>query len=406
MLFADPLPMQLLHKKLIIGERLGHVPDDAPMTPLQKDLAAQQKRLRLMPTASHTELVLDLRKDTDLQRSYLLRQLRLLGINWGTSDYARGKGTFKEAWRLVWMPEYVIRLIEAGQWGNTISDAASAYTIHEARQTEQLETLTKLAQDALFANLDKAVEVLIDCLQTQAAIASDVLHLMQVLPPLAELMRYGDVRKTSLEQVGIVVEGLITRICIGLPAACCSLNEEAAEQLFGHIQAVQNVISLLASEAFNSAWYGVLSTLSNQQGLHGLLSGRCCRLLLQADQIDAETVALRLSVALSVGNNPAQSAAWADGFLRGSGQLLIYDEMLWQIIDNWVCQLPPEAFQQILPMLRRTFSTFDAPIRRQMGERVQHNQAVLPKTSATGDYNAETAKAVLPLLARILGLTA
>ena len=406
MLFADPLPMQLLQQKLIIGERLGHVPDDSPMTPLQKDLAAQQKRLRLMPTASHTELVLDLRKDNDLQRSYLLRQLRLLGINWGTGDYARGKGTFKEAWRLVWMPEYMIRLIEAGQWGNTISEAASAYTIQQAQQTEQLESLTKLAQDALFANLESAVAVLINRLQTLAAVAADVLHLMQVLPPLAELMRYGDVRKTSLEQVSIVVEGLITRICIGLPQACSSLNEEAAEQLFGHIQAVQNTVSLLANPDFNSAWYGVLSTLSHQQGLHGLLSGRCCRLLLQAEQMDSETVAKRLSVALSTGNEPAQSAAWADGFLRGNGQLLIYDEVLWQIIDDWVCQLSPEAFQQILPMLRRTFSTFDAPIRRQMGERVQHNQAVLPKTSVVSEYNTETAGAVLPLLGRILGLEA
>jgi hypothetical protein len=342
--------------------------------------------------------------DVDLQRSYLLRQLRLLGINWGTGDYARGKGTFKEAWQLVWMPEYIIHLIEAGQWGNTISDAASAYTIHQAQQTEQLETLIKLAQDTLFANLEPAVTVLINRLQTLAAVAADVLHLMQVLPPLAELMRYGDVRKTSLEQVSIVVEGLITRICIGLPAACSSLNEEAAEQLFGHIQAVQNTVSLLANQDFNSAWYGVLTALSNQQGLHGLLSGRCCRLLLQAEQMDTETVAKHLSVALSIGNEPAQSAAWADGFLRGNGQLLIYDEVLWQIIDDWVCQLPPEAFQQILPMLRRTFSTFDAPIRRQMGERVQHNQAVLPKTSVVSEYNTETAGAVLPLLGRILGL--
>jgi hypothetical protein len=127
-------------------------------------------------------------------------------------------------------------------------------------------------------------------------------------------------------------------------------------------------------------------------------------LLLQADHIDAETVAGRLSVALSTGNCPSQSAAWADGFLRGSGQLLIYDEVLWEIIDAWVCQLPADAFQQILPMLRRTFSTFDAPIRRQMGERVQHNQAVLPKTTAISEHNSETAKAVLPLLAQILGL--
>jgi hypothetical protein len=34
----------------------------------------------------------------------------------------------------------------------------------------------------------------------------------------------------------------------------------------------------------------------------------------------------------------------------------------------------------------------------------RNNQAVLPKTTQTGEYNSETAKAVLPLLAQILGL--
>jgi hypothetical protein len=404
MLFADPLPLELLRQKLIIGECLGHVPDDAPMTPLQSDLLQQQKRLRLASTAGASELVLDLRKDNDLQRSYLLRQLRLLGIAWGETSYARGKGTFKEAWRLQWMPEYIIQLIEAGQWGNTVSEAASNFTIQTAQKSTNLEELSKLAHDALFANLENAVAVLIDCLQNQAAIATDILHLMQVLPSLAQLLRYGDVRKTSLEQVAIVVDGLITRICIGLPAACSSLNEEAAEQMFKLIQAVQEAVSLLANEDFNRAWYGALQSLSTQNGLHGLLSGHCCRLLLQAEQMDTETVAQRFSVALSVGNDPAQSAAWADGFLRGSGQLLIYDEPLWNIIDNWVSQLTSEAFQACVPMLRRTFSTFDAPIRRQLGERVQQKQAILPKTTTVTDYNANAAKAVLPLLAQILGL--
>ncbi|MGR8935677.1 MAG: DUF5682 family protein [Gammaproteobacteria bacterium] len=404
MLFGDALPMQLLHHKLIVGERLGQVPDDAPTTPLQQDLAAQQKRLRLPPAASHSELTLDLRKDNDLQRSHLLRRLRLLGIHWGRSDYARGKGTFKEAWRLQWQPEFVIRLIEAGRWGHTVAAAAGAYTIAQARQSNQLETLTQLAQDALFANLDEAVAVLVDCLQAQAAVAADVLHLMQVLPGLAELLRYGDVRNTSLQQVGVVVSGLMTRICIGLPAACTALNAEAAEQMFERIQAVQNAVVLLANGDYNVAWYGVLAGLSQQQNLHGLLAGHCCRLLLQADHLDSEAVAQRLSVALSTGNDPAHAAAWADGFLRGGGQLLVYDETLWQIIDAWVCQLPAEAFQQILPLLRRTFSSFDAPIRRQLGERVQHKQAPLPSTAPSGEFDAETARAVLPLLGRILGL--
>ncbi|MDH5802344.1 MAG: DUF5682 family protein, partial [Gammaproteobacteria bacterium] len=73
MLFGDALPMRLLQQKLIIGERLGLVPEDTPLTPLQQDLAKLQKSLRLKPSAADIELILDLRKPNDLQRSYLLR---------------------------------------------------------------------------------------------------------------------------------------------------------------------------------------------------------------------------------------------------------------------------------------------------------------------------------------------
>jgi hypothetical protein len=51
--FGSDLPMRLIHEKLIVGERLGEVPDETPMIPLQQDLVkqqndceCQQKRLR------------------------------------------------------------------------------------------------------------------------------------------------------------------------------------------------------------------------------------------------------------------------------------------------------------------------------------------------------------------------
>ena len=49
--------------------------------------------------------------------------------------------------------------------------------------------------------------------------------------------------------------------------------------------------------------------------------------------------------------------------------------------------------------------TFEAPVRRQMGERVKHNKAVLPGAhSSNSEIDVERAKTVLPLLARLLGL--
>ena len=59
----------------------------------------------------------------------------------------------------------------------------------------------------------------------------------------------------------------------------------------------------------------------------------------------------------------------------------------------------PEA---LLPLLRRTFSSFNAHERRQMGERAVNGstQAVVAETN----FDVERAKAVLPLLMQILNI--
>jgi hypothetical protein len=110
-----------------------------------------------------------------------------------------------------------------------------------------------------------------------------------------------------------------------------------------------------------------------------------------------------LNFALSTANDPAQAAAWIDGFLRGSGLLLLHDEALWQVLDEWVVSLPSETFTQLLPLLRRTFATFPAPERRQMGERVAQGASVRVAV-ASGDFDAARAEAVLSLVKQLLGL--
>jgi hypothetical protein len=405
MLFGDATPMQLLHRKLLIGEALGSVPDETPQTPLQQDLAQEQKRLRLKPSASDEDLLLDLRKPADLERSYLLRRLQMLGIDWGKGGKrANGKGTFKESWRTLWQPEFAIRLIEAGLWGNTLAEAATHKLVKQTQDTHSLERLASMAHESLYANLPNAVDVLMQRLQAEAAISNDIVHLIQALPELARLLRYGDVRKTSVKQVSHVVTGMVTRICIGLPNACSALNEEAAEAMFKHIQSVQEAVNLLDNDNFSQQWTQTLHSLLDQHGLHTLLAGRCCRLLLQSGAVTEDESARRFGLALSTANDPAQAAAWVDGFLRGSGQLLIYDETLWNLIDHWISSLGDDTFQQLLPVLRRTFSTFAAPERRQMGERVKQGQTTLPVTTAANDVDATRAAAALPLVAMILGL--
>jgi hypothetical protein len=405
--FGDALPMQLIQQQLIVGERLGKVPAETPMIPLQQDLQRQQKRLRLKPAATETTLDLDLRKPLDLERSHLLHRLNLLEIPWGgQQSTGNTKGTFRESWRLQWQPEFAIHLIEAGIWGNTIETAATSWTCDRANQAN-LPDLTKLIDQTLLANLSQAIVHLMSCLESEAALASNMAHLMNALPPLVNVMRYGTVRQFETTTVGHVVNGLITRICIGLPIAAASLDDDAATQMHQQVNDVNGAIAILQQPDALEMWQQVLLQLVDQQGLHGLVAGRCCRLLFEAGVFQPEDTAQRLGLALSTASEPAQGAAWVEGFLAGSGLLLLHNPALWQVLDDWVTQLSSETFTAILPLLRRTFSTFAAPERRQMGERVRQNgegRTGIGSWKKVGNFDHDRADTVLPLLTQFIGI--
>ncbi|MFN8445728.1 MAG: DUF5682 family protein [Caldilineaceae bacterium] len=413
--FGDDLPMRLIHEQLIVGEQIGAVPDDVPSTPFQRDLVAEQRRLRLPTEALTKSLELDLRKPTDLERSRLLHRLALLGIAWGKLQKSSGKGTFREVWQLSWQPEFAVRIVEASIWGSSVVDAATGYASALARGVDAkgavtmpptLSTLSGLLDSALLADLPTAVPVIMCELQAQAALAADVAQLMEALPALANIVRYGNVRQTDSGAVSQVVDGFVVRICIGLPVACAALNDEAANQMLPRLVGTHAAIELLQVEAWSASWLEVLRKIVDLVGLHGLLAGRLCRLLLDRGLLDSEVCAQRMWLALSTANEPAQAAAWIEGLLGESGLLLVHDERLWQVVDRWVSTINSEHFTQVLPLLRRSFARFSHAERRQMGElvKVGRSTPLLPTDADDTRFDSKRAEQVLPLVAKMLGI--
>lgn len=406
--FGDDAPLKLIRRKLIVGEVLGAVPDEAPAPPIQQDLAREQKRLRFPAEAAQKVVDLDQRKPNDLDRSRLLHRLRLLNVNWGAPEgRGMGKGTFHEVWRVQWQPELAINLIEAGRWGNTIVDAATTRVKEQTNAALDISVLTALLQQVLLADLPGAVPGVLQKLEEQAAIASDVGHLMDALPPLARILRYGDVRGTRADSVGHLLNGLAQRLFINLPLACASLNDDAAALMRPKFDEVNGALNLLQNEELLNGWYATLKGMASRESLHGLLAGRSVRMLLDAQALSDDEAATALGLALSPGGDPGRGAAWIEGFLGSSGLLLLHDERLWQAIDAWVSELSEDSFTPVLPLLRRTFSQFPAPERRQMGERVKHSTGVMvaKSTAPEAGFNGERARRVLPVLFQILGVS-
>ena len=104
-----------------------------------------------------------------------------------------------------------------------------------------------------------------------------------------------------------------------------------------------------------------------------------------------------------MGADAVAGAAWLDGFLTGEALLLLHDDELLGVVDEWVAAVPEQAFEDLLPLLRRTFSRFEAAERRQIGSHLRHLGTPRPAT-ASSDLDLERGLPAMELVARLLGL--
>jgi Family of unknown function (DUF5682) len=406
---GDELPVELVQRRLVVGERLGSVPPATPMVPLQQDVRDQQRRLKLPAAALDRTYDFDLRKPYDLKRSLLLHRLRLLGVDWGEPRPGRGRGTFHEVWSLTWRPELDVALIEASAWGTTVPAAAAARVRARAGEDGSLAELTALAERCLLADLPDALGEVTTAIAGRAALDADVTHLMAALPALARATRYGDVRGTDVGALRAVVDEIVARVSAGLGPAVTALDDDAARELLGHVDGFDAAISLLADPELRGRWEATLAAVAARDDLHGLIDGRLTRLLLDAGGLSAAEVAARMSRATSRGAPVPHTAAWIEGFLSSGGLLLVHDPGLLRLVDGWITGLPGDTFRDALPLLRRTFGAFAAPERRAIGEQVRRLDAPAidrPPAEPDGDgIDRARAEPAVHAVARILGLS-
>jgi hypothetical protein len=260
------------------------------------------------------------------------------------------------------------------------------------------------------ADLPQAIQYTLTRLQAQAAIAADVRHLMDALPALTRVARYGDVRGTRTEYVLPIIHGLFERIVVGLPGACASLDDEAAEGMVTSIAKAQQSLDLLDNPGHRSEWKRILVCLSDNESIHGLVRGWCCRLLLEQRALGEEELHRRTRLALSPAVPVLQAASWIEGLLRGSGLVLLHQDSLWLALDHWLADISAETFVELLPILRRSFAGFQFPERRAMAEKVKklgiESQARTAATasSSTNVMQQGRVDLVLPVLAQVLGV--
>jgi len=394
-------PMQVVERKLIVGQKMGTVPPDAPQFPLQRNIIGQKKKFRLKDqTTPDKPLDLDLREDRQLAKSHYLHRLLIIGVNYGEMLEKKIKtSTFHEKWKLDWQPELELSIIHAAAWGNTLEEACLTHIRLLLQQKISLPDLPGWLQKCLLAGLSLAIPPLVKALEEQVALDSDISHLMDTLPPLVNILRYGDVRQTASEPLQRVIDGMMPRIIVGLAGSTIGLNDEYADKRSQQILAVNQVIPLIETIDFQEDWLRVLAKIAGDSMSHPKLRGICIRILFDQEIWQITQTEQAMSQVLSSGVESKEAAAWLEGFLHGSGLLLIHHPALWQVLDNWVTSLEEAIFLENLPLLRRTFSKFASGEKRQLGELAKHGKRKTPNEIR---LNEERKALIMPILGSIL----
>ena len=396
-------PLQVIKDKLIVSNRLGSLPKNIPQLPLEKDLDQQIKKLRLKKTPDDQYVSLDLRKDNGLNRSQLFHRLKLIDIPWGKKQRTSGTGTFKEEWVLNWQPEFAVALIDASTLGNTVGLAATRTINQQVQAIESISGLAGALEAIQLSDLQAAIPTTVSKLQSLAAVSGDIQDMLNGLLTLVQVARYGNVRQTSGESVNHIIDSMVIRITNGLASACVSLDQDAAYDMLTAMDKGHSAITLLEHPDYQQRWQQALLAVLNNDGCHPVLLGRCARILYDFEVFDAAELNRQFRLALSQGTDVMHGAAWFEGLLINGAVLLLYDGELFRMLDDWIVELDDDAFKRVLPLIRRSFASFNANELNQLGSRVKFGSADSVSVARATDERLE--QLAQSQLAVLLGLS-
>ena len=254
----------------------------------------------------------------------------------------------------------MIKLGEAGIWGTDIESASSAKLRHQLESMKDLSELVERLQKAQLAGLAEQFDAIISRILDVLPSNTDRLVLLEIIPPLIQLLRYGDLRNTSSASIYDLVDRLVPSVCAYLPQLIQDTSDEDADTVISKVQDLNFSLGLLSNIAYEDYLNQALLQVSRMAGVGAELGGYCIRLLFDKKVLASDYVLAKMTRLLSPGQEKGFAALWLKGFLRSNPDLFIYNASFRLLVDQWVQSLSEEDFVNYLPTLRKAFGTLSA----------------------------------------------
>ncbi|WP_028544439.1 DUF5682 family protein [Paenibacillus taiwanensis] len=353
-----------------VGTAIGSLAEGVSQTPIQDDLNRLLKRLKLdkYKTAVATDLALDLRENRrvtteeaaflDLNRSFLLHRLNLLGITLAKQQPSgQDRATWAEHWVIQWSPEVEIQVVESTLLGETVEVAAAHVLQQKLDKCGSIAEASHLIRTACECGMLAQMEAARQNLQHLAADSRDVVQIAAASRDLSTIISYGDIRRVDTAPLIPLLEQLFTRACLFLlDSSGC--NDEAANAMCTAMNEMNSVALDHHEHVDDSLWLRELQHLAARDDRNPRLSGFACAILMERNAITVEQCSTEVTRRLSPGVPADLGAGWFEGLSQRNRYALLSRMSLWEQLNNYIESLDDAEFVRALVFLRRAFSTF------------------------------------------------
>ncbi|MFG1717523.1 DUF5682 family protein [Micromonospora chalcea] len=390
---AHPVVVEMV--AALSGDRVGRLHPGTPLPPLVHDVDAELERHRIDP---HETVELDLTDAGDLARSRLLHRLRLLDVPGHVRERGPRVGAdalLTERWSPAPSADRLARMIEAGGYGPTVTDAVTA-------RIEERVTLLGADVDALATTLfDTALAGLPEhSTRTLTAIAratgsvTDLRALGRALAVALALWRHDRLLGSAgTAPLGALITAAVRRalwLVEGVRAAAAPADPGRLVALVAVRDAIRHAGPALGLDRDDAL--AVAGRVAADAAAPPDLRGAALGLAWSLGDVPDASRAVRAVAA------PDTLGDWLSGlFALAREEVVAGDAALLTVVDELLAGMGAHDFLVALPALRQAFGWFPP---RERAEVARHVQALHGGDAPPGDLLRLDADPLLVAAAR------
>ncbi|RKH15334.1 hypothetical protein D7V97_00580 [Corallococcus sp. CA053C] len=403
--------------KSVIGHQVGQVASRIGQNSLQAEFWREVGERRLPRTDSAETFALRLNNEVEVGSSVFLHRLRVAGVPYATlsgtgsrAQAATEAGGYaaltrvRESWQAQWTPSTDVALVEK----IVLGDSLEGVTTRVLQERLTLAKTTAEAADVLLESVitgcPQTVASALRACDVHAATDADLPSLASAARSLSGLMAYGTSRAHSAvgdEAVASLGEKTFGRALLRVrEASACA--PEAVPKVLEALRTLHEV-ALSQPRADKAGWLAEARALMESHVVHPATAGLATGLLYLARELPESDVALEVGRRLSLAVEPADAAAYLEGFLQVNALVLVKSREVVKALDAFLCGVEPERFRQTLPVLRRALGTLGATERRYLMENVMGVRHLKDKGRAVKAVLEEKDKETLKDMSAELG---